>query len=105
MPSRCKYLHGLSQPLPCVLSSVLELEDNEAAVSLCLLRFSSYPDEGLMLAVGTVQGLTFYPRQVDGALSCIGQQGGLHIRVHGSRSSCMHCMQGLQHSAEELRHF
>ena len=48
--------------------SVLELDENEAAVSLCLLRFSNWPDEGLVLAVGTVQGLTFYPRQVDGGL-------------------------------------
>ena len=48
--------------------SVLELDDNEAATSLCLLRFSNWPDEGLVLAVGTVQGLTFYPRQVDGGL-------------------------------------
>ena len=61
---------AVSQFSFCALFSVLELEDNEAAVSLCLLRFASWPDEGLMLAVGTVQGLTFYPRQVDGALSC-----------------------------------
>ncbi len=45
---------------------MVELEDNEAAVSLALLRFNNWPDEGLVLAVGTVQGLTFYPRQVDG---------------------------------------
>ena len=51
-------------PLP--LRSVLELDDNEAAISLCLVQFSSMPEDELLLAVGTVQGLTFYPRQVDG---------------------------------------
>ena len=48
--------------------SVIELDDNEAAISLCLVQFSSMPDDELLLAVGTVQGLTFYPRQVDGEL-------------------------------------
>ncbi len=46
--------------------SVLELDGNEAAVSLCLLRFSNWPEEGMVLAVGTVQGLAFYPRTADG---------------------------------------
>lgn len=46
--------------------SVLELDENEAAISLCLVQFSSMPEDELLLAVGTVQGLTFYPRQVDG---------------------------------------
>ncbi len=46
---------------------MLELDQNEAAVSLCLLRFSNWPGEGLLLAVGTVQGLAFYPRSADGA--------------------------------------
>ncbi len=49
-----------------LLCSVLELDDNEAAISLCLVQFSSMPEDELLLAVGTVQGLTFYPRQVDG---------------------------------------
>jgi splicing factor 3B subunit 3 len=52
-------------------ASVLELDENEAAVSLCLLRFSNWPDEGLVLAVGTVQGLTFYPRQSDGNIGLL----------------------------------
>ena len=51
------------------LCSVLELDGNEAAVSLCLVRFTSWPEEGLVLAVGTVQGLAFYPRTADGAQS------------------------------------
>ena len=37
--------------------------------SACAWRASpTGPDEGLLLAVGTVQGLTYYPRQSDGAL-------------------------------------
>lgn len=74
----------------CALSSVLELEDNEAAVSICLLRFTSYPDEGLMLAVGTVQGLTFYPRQADGELSCTS------IRASCTKNRPLGCLR-LQH--------
>lgn len=50
----------------CGACSVIELDDNEAAVSLCLVQFSSMPEDELLLAVGTVQGLTFHPRQVDG---------------------------------------
>ena len=51
---------------PATLStiSLVELEFNEAAVSLCLVRFSSAPQLGLVLAVGTAQSLTFYPREV-----------------------------------------
>lgn len=48
--------------------SVLELDSNEAAISLCLVRFSSWPNEDTMLAVGTTQGMTFYPRQLEGGL-------------------------------------
>ena len=53
----------LSAPYFC---SVIELDDNEAAISLCLVHFSSMPEDELLLAVGTVKGLTFYPRHVDG---------------------------------------
>ncbi|KAK9814939.1 hypothetical protein WJX73_002520 [Symbiochloris irregularis] len=51
---------------PATLStaSLTELEFNEAAVSLCLVRFNSAPQLGTVLAVGTVQSLTFYPREV-----------------------------------------
>lgn len=48
------------------MRSLLELEENEAAVSMCLARFASWPEEKLVLVVGTAQGLSFYPRQVDG---------------------------------------
>lgn len=53
----------------------LELDNNEAAVSLCLARFSTAPEEGALLCVGTVKGLSFYPRRADGALS----PGGLAV--------------------------
>lgn len=49
-----------------MLCSVLELDNNEAAVSLCIVRFTSWSGEAPMLAVGTAQGLSFYPRQVEG---------------------------------------
>lgn len=58
-------LHVIADNHLCVCS-VLELDDNEAAISLCLVHFSSMPEDELLLAVGTVQGLTFNPRQVDG---------------------------------------
>jgi len=50
------------------LRSLLELDENEAAVSMCLARFTSWPEEKLVLVVGTAQALSFYPRQVDGGL-------------------------------------
>lgn len=48
------------------MCSVLELDNNEAAVSLCVVAFSSYPTEPPQLAVGTTQGMSFYPRQAEG---------------------------------------
>jgi hypothetical protein len=45
-------------------TDVLELDNNEAALSVCLVTFASRPDLGALLAVGTAQGLQFYPRQV-----------------------------------------
>ena len=48
-------------------ASVLELDNNEAAISMCTLRFPN--TEGHLLAVGTVQSLGFYPRAADGG-SC-----------------------------------
>jgi len=45
-------------------ASVIELDNNEAAISMCCMRFSAA--EGHMLAVGTVQGLGFLPRTADG---------------------------------------
>ncbi len=35
---------------------------------MCLARFTSWPEEKLVLVVGTAQALSFYPRQVDGGL-------------------------------------
>ena len=51
-------------PASLATASVTELEFNEAALSLCLVKFSSAPQLGTVLAVGTVQSLTFYPREV-----------------------------------------
>ena len=34
---------------------------------MCLARFASWPEEKLVLVVGTAQALSFFPRQVDGA--------------------------------------
>lgn len=48
-------------------ASVLELDNNEAALSMCCVRFTG--GEDFMLAVGTVQNLGFYPRAADGVLS------------------------------------
>ena len=42
----------------------LELDLNEAAISLTLVKFAAWPQEGWVLAVGTVQSLTFYPREI-----------------------------------------
>lgn len=50
-------------PATLTTISLVELEFNEAAISMCLARFSSAPQLGLVLAVGTVQSLTFYPRE------------------------------------------
>jgi len=46
-------------------SHLLELEGNEAAISLALVTFATAPTE-VLLAVGTVVGLTFSPRSADG---------------------------------------
>ena len=59
------FSEDLEGPLRCACS-VLELDNNEAAVSLALVKFSSWPSEGIMLAVGTTQSMTFNPRQVEG---------------------------------------
>lgn len=50
-------------------ASVLELDNNEAALSMCCVRFAG--GEGFMLAVGTVQNLGFYPRAADGMLPAV----------------------------------
>lgn len=47
-------------------ASVLELDNNEAALSMCCVRFTG--GEEFMLAIGTVQNLGFYPRAADGRL-------------------------------------
>ena len=41
------------------------------ACSLCLVNFESHPDYGTMLAVGTAQGLKFYPKHCDSESGCM----------------------------------
>lgn len=54
---------------------MLELDNNEAAFSLCVVAFASLPSEPPLLAVGTAQGMTFYPRQVEGRFLSLGFLG------------------------------
>lgn len=51
------------EPSDLSTAEVLELDNNEAALSICLVAFTARPDLGTLLAVGTAQGLQFYPRQ------------------------------------------
>ena len=48
--------------------SVLHLENNEAALCMCLVAFANQGAGQAMLAVGTARNMQFYPRQADGAL-------------------------------------
>lgn len=48
--------------------SVLHLDNNEAALCMCLVAFSNQGAGQAMLAVGTARNMQFYPRQADGAL-------------------------------------
>ncbi|KAK9851365.1 hypothetical protein WJX84_007420, partial [Apatococcus fuscideae] len=63
----------------------LELDNNEAAVSLCLARFNTAPEEGALLCVGTVKGLSFYPRRADDGFIRI-----YRLRDAGRRLELMH---------------
>ena len=47
-------------------ASVIELDNNEAAISMCCVCFTGAED--YLLAVGTVQSLGFYPRAADGTV-------------------------------------
>jgi splicing factor 3B subunit 3 len=49
--------------------SVLHMENNEAALCMCMVLFNNHGGGQPMLAVGTAKGLTFYPRQAEGAAS------------------------------------
>eukprot|EP00891_Asterochloris_glomerata_P004111 jgi/Astpho2/4111/e_gw1.00063.10.1_t len=53
-------------PITLATASVLELDNNEAAISMCLVRFAGQTGANSpMLAVGTVKGLGFYPRAAE----------------------------------------
>ena len=54
-------------PITLSTASVLELDNNEAAISMTLVRFAGQTGANSpMLAVGTVKGLGFYPRAAEG---------------------------------------
>lgn len=50
-------------PVSLQTTHCIEMEDNEAALSVCLVEFDSHPEHGTLLAVGTAQGLKFYPKE------------------------------------------
>ena len=68
-------------PVSLQTTHVLEMDNNEAALSLCLAAFDSHPEEGTLLAVGTAQGLSFYPRecQSERAADGVGGGGARHV--------------------------
>jgi hypothetical protein len=75
-------------------ASVLHLNNNEAALCMCLVRFSTHDAGHAMLAVGTAKGLSFYPRQAESAWpSC------LLLYIH--RSKPIRVMKGLARFALE----
>ncbi|KAL4425697.1 hypothetical protein ABPG75_009713 [Micractinium tetrahymenae] len=59
-------------PVALQTTHCIELGENEAALSVCLVAFESQPEMGTLLAVGTAQGLKFYPKEV---------QNG-HVRIY-----------------------
>lgn len=81
--------------------SAVELDDNEGATCVALVRFDTAGYAGTYLAVGTAQGLSFNPRQADGearqALSsrhCVRQLTKRPVHVQDSRSPIPQCSQG-----------
>lgn len=72
--------------------AALELDDNEGASCVCLVRFDTPGHAGTYLAVGTAQGLSFNPRQSDGEaqLSVGCQQSVGHLLR--SYSHIQHCI-------------
>lgn len=63
----CVRVVDASDPAEPTTSDVFELGSNEAATCMALVTFNSAPEEGPLLVVGTAHGLSFYPRQSDGA--------------------------------------
>ncbi|KAA8534276.1 hypothetical protein F0562_031793 [Nyssa sinensis] len=54
-------------PRTAVTTSLLELQDNEAAFSICTVNFHD-KEYGTLLAVGTAKGLQFWPEKFQGRL-------------------------------------
>ncbi len=53
---------SLPAALPCALPC-------PCPCSVCLVKFDSHPEDGTLLAVGTAQGLRFYPKECQGGLA------------------------------------
>ena len=62
--------------------SIVELDGNEAVVSLALVTLSTRPEDGQILAVGTTQGLSFNPRQVEGTVNPASDPLSKHLVKH-----------------------
>jgi hypothetical protein len=54
----------------CVVTSSIELDGNEAAMTVCSCTFSKLPGQQLV-AVATVTDLSFYPREASGNASSL----------------------------------
>ncbi|PSC75527.1 splicing factor 3B subunit 3-like [Micractinium conductrix] len=52
-------------PVGLETTHCIEMDQNEAALSVCLVSFDSAPEAGTLLAVGTAQGLKFYPKECE----------------------------------------
>ena len=52
-------------PVSLTTLQCLELDDNEAALSVALVAFDAAPELGTLLAVGTAKNLSFYPKSAD----------------------------------------
>lgn len=75
-------------PATASTAAVLELDENEGATCIGLVRFDTPGNAGTYLAVGTAQGLTFNPRQADDGfirIYAIGEGGRSLTLLHKTR--------------------
>ena len=85
-------------PITLSTASVLELDNNEAAISMTLVRFAGQTGANSpMLAVGTVKGLGFYPRAAEGGCWFLHAWPALSAEIAGDLSCCssVHDLLGL----------
>ena len=85
-------------------ASVLHLGNNEAALCMCLVTFSTLGGGAAVLAVGTAKGLSFYPRQAEGACgTSVTVRACVSVLNINARRNCKHLSwahpQGAQHIA------